>query len=55
MSICNLLGCLEVYVSFPVVSLKIDTTIFVCKLEWKEPQCKAVSICYGQQQCAEEG
>lgn len=52
MSICNLLGCLEVYVSFPVVSLKIDTTIFVCKLEWKEPQCKAVSICYGQQQCA---
>lgn len=38
MSICNLLGCLEVYISFPLVSLKMDTSIFVCKLEWKEPQ-----------------
>lgn len=23
----------------------MDTTIFVCKLEWKEPQRKAVTIC----------
>ena len=46
MSICDLLECLEVYISFPLVSLKMDTTVLVCILEWKEPRHKAVTTCY---------
>lgn len=36
--------CLEVFISFPLVPLKMDTTIFVHKLEQTEPPHKAMTI-----------
>lgn len=46
MPICNLLGGLKFH--FHSFSLKMDTAIFVCKLEWKELQYEVVTVtvCY---------